>query len=118
MRQINIKVARRSRGIIFFFFLFLNYSAFSQTFIKNGIVYEDYSANRAANPGEPGTNAGGLLCAYLINNTTNIVLQTQAVNADGTYSFTVTALSGASYIVAIGNCGISIGTVFTGGTSA
>jgi len=118
MKQIYIKIAAGARGIIFCLLFLLSYTSFSQTYTKSGIVYEDYNGNRGITAGEPGTNAGNSLSVYLINNTTNIVLQALAVNADGSYSFTVTALSGANYIVGIGNSGISTGTVFTGGTAA
>src|ERR1700712_686602 len=123
MLQIKLLYQKKSvagnhiKWMLFVVLLLLSTTSFSQ-FTKSGTVYEDYNGNRSANAGEPGTNAGGLLCAYLINNTTNAVLQTQPLSAGGAYSFNVSALSGASYIVAIGNCGIPTGTIFTGGTAS
>ncbi len=86
-------------------------------YTKSGTVYEDYNANRSINTGEPGTNAGGNLCAYLVHSNSHTVLYSQPVAAAGSFSFSVPSLSGANYNLAIGKCGIAIGTVFTGGTA-
>jgi hypothetical protein len=118
MQQQKSIVKTHLRWIFLSMLFAMSTSSFAQ-FTKSGTVYEDYNANKVINSGEPGTNAGSALCAYLINNTSNVVLQSQSVGAAGTFSFNVAALSGgASYIVAIGNCGIATGTVFTGGSSA
>src|SRR3982751_123526 len=77
----------------------------AQTYTKSGTVYEDYNASGSKNTGEPGTNAGGTLYAYLLNNITNVVLQKQAVGTNGIYSFTGLAAlpAGNNYVVAIAN---------------
>lgn len=117
MLQFDLVFKNYGKRVLLPLLLILCGTSFSQTYTKSGTVYEDYNANKSVNSGEPGTNAGGSLCAYLVNNTTHAVLQSQPVNANGTFSFTVSALSGATYNLAIANCGIAIGTVFTGGTS-
>jgi hypothetical protein len=81
----------------------------AQTFTKSGTVYEDYNGNRTANAGEPGTNAGSQLYAYLIGATPDTVIQVQAVASNGTFSFTVSAMSGG-YNVGIAKSGIAVGT--------
>lgn len=95
----------------------LTANGLAQTYSKSGSVYEDYNGNAALDAGEPGTNAGGNLCAYLINSSSNVVLQSQAIAADGSYTFSgLAALSGANYVVGIGTCGIANGTTFSGGS--
>ncbi len=88
----------------------------SAQYIKSGTVWEDYNGDRSVTAGEPVSNANNQLWAYLVGTNSGTVLQSQAVSASGTYSFTVASLGGG-YTVGLGKAGISVGTVLTGGST-
>ncbi len=106
------------RFSFFLLFLFFTHYAKSQTFTKEGTVYEDYNGNRGLNPLEPATNAGGNLSAYLLDDQNHRVLQSQVVGSNGTFSFSsLPSLPRGNYIVALGINNIPVGTKFGSSTN-